>query len=260
MKSLRSESSSASPFPHRPPSPKYDDPSGFIELLRYDGCEAHPDVLEDHAEKNVQRTSKSKSRSPASITRSARRRSRRRGFSQLTPPDTGAGVVNPESDSVEFRSQGGANTTDDGDNGTLNLGVMCVECIGDTRADLLPNPRHDSVLVIAMRFSDDAALPHRRCADSSEKHRPAPNNDQKLCGGDEDVLDRTWGWGVEDGAPEDIDVHAFDDETELLRGFINTVRSLTRRHRRFRDPGFILGYLAGRGGAQHRVVAGDFQG
>ena len=162
VKSLKSESSSASPFPHRPPSPKYDDPSGFIELLRYDGCEAHPDELEDHAEKNVhQRISKSKSRSPASITRSARRRSRRRGFSQLTPPDTGAGVDStPNSDSVEFRSQGGANTTDDGENGTLNLGVMCVECIGDTRGDLLPNPRHDSVLVIAMRFSDNGGVTH----------------------------------------------------------------------------------------------------
>ena len=178
----RSENSSASPFPHRPPSPKYDDPSGFIELLRYDGCEAHPDVLEDHAEKNVQRTSKSKSRSPASITRSARRRSRRRGFSQLTPPDTGAGVDStPNSDSVEFRSQGGANMTDDGDNGTLNLGVMCVECIGDTRGDLLPNPRHDSVLVIAMRFSDDGGVTtHDVALILREKHRPTPNNDQEL--------------------------------------------------------------------------------
>ena len=54
----------------------------------------------------------------------------------------------PNSDSVEFRSQGGANANDDGDNGTLNLGVMCVECIGGTRGDLLPNPMHDPVLVI----------------------------------------------------------------------------------------------------------------
>lgn len=246
----RSESSSASPFPHRPPSPKYDDPSGFIELLRYDGCEAHPDVLEDHAEKNVQRTSKSKSRSPASITRSARRRSRRRGFSQLTPPDTGAGVDStPNSDSVEFRSQGGANTTDDGDNGTLNLGVMCVECIGDTRGDLLPNPRHDSVLVIAMRFSDDGGVTtHVVALILRERHQTTPNKDQEVRGDeDEDVLDRTWGWGVEDGSPEDIDVHAFDDETELLRGFINTVRSFDPDViAGFEIQGSSLGYLAER--------------
>ena len=154
--------------------------------------------------------------------------------------------------------------TDDGDNGTLNLGVMCVECIGDTRGDLLPNPRHDSVLVIAMRFSDDGGVTtHDVALILREKHRPTPNNDQELRGEeDEDVLDRTWGWGVEDGAPEDIDVHAFDDETELLRGFINTVRSF--------DPDVIAGFeiqgsslgcpRGASGGAQHRVVAGDFQG
>ena len=182
----RGRSSSASPFPQRPPSPKYDDPSGFIELLRYDGCEAHPDdnESENHEEKNGQRTSKSKLRSPASITRSARRRSRRRGFSQLTPPDTGAGVDStPNSDSVEFRSQGGANANanDDGDNGTLNLGVMCVECIGGTRGDLLPNPRHDPVLVIGVRFSDDGGATTQDVAlILRDKHRPAAaSNDRE---------------------------------------------------------------------------------
>ena len=235
----RGRSSSASPFPQRPPSPKYDDPSGFIELLRYDGCEAHRDDDEDHEEKNGQRT-KSKSRSPASITRSARRRSRRRGFSQLTPPDTGAGVDStPNSDSVEFRSQGGANANDDGDNGTLNLGVMCVECIGGTRGDLLPNPRHDPVLVIGVRFSDDGGATTQDVAlILRDKHRPAAASNGREAPPaeeeDEDVLDRTWGWGVEDGAPEDVDVHAFDDETALIRGFINTVRSF--------DPDVIAGF------------------
>ena len=124
-----------------------------------------------------------------------------------------------------------------------------MECIGDTRGDLLPNPRHDSVLVIAMRFSDDGGVTtHDVALILREKHQPTPNNDREVRGEeDEDVLDRTWGWGVEDGAPEDIDVHAFDDETELLRGFINTVRSFDPDViAGFEIQGSSLGYLAER--------------
>ena len=63
-------------------------------------------------------------------------------------------------------------------------------------------------------------------------------------------VEEAWSWGVEDAVPGDVEVHAFDDELALIRGFIATVRALDPDVLvGFEMQGESLGWLAERAGA-----------
>ena len=154
----------------RPPSPKYEEQNGYLEHLRFHGCEAH-DKEGDDAEASVipsrARASAasaffargktqtppsdanarvgpfSLSKPPSSVKRPRPRagfryRADRPGASQVTQPTDAAGST-PRSDSFGFASDGakdffGKGRTDVAGAPVPPMGVLCVETIGGREA------------------------------------------------------------------------------------------------------------------------------
>jgi hypothetical protein len=69
-------------------------------------------------------------------------------------------------------------------------------------------------------------------------HRARGGGDRGGVGPDADAdeaVDAAWAWGVEDAAPgDDVEVHCFNSEPALLRGFVATLRAI--------DPDVLVGF------------------
>ena len=301
----------------RPSSPKYDEPDGYLDHLRWHGCEAHATPSDrrtrsderarsdertksderarsDKRTKSDERTKSDKwtpsnvqSRPRFAPRSGERRRSRKppRGASQFTPPSL-AGATTPDSESVGFKSQGdGCAAAAARGSDVPPLGLLCVEMIGGTRGNLLPDPKYDAALVVGLCFTDDGGETHTRVALALRTERnertskiapeaetapmerdanppdamdataaaagtPLEDEDAAAAADAAARVEEAWSWGVEDAVPGDVEVHAFDDELALIRGFIATVRALDPDVLvGFEMQGESLGWLAERAGA-----------
>ena len=87
--------------------------------------------------------------------------------------------------------------------------------------------------------------------DRRRRRRAAPRGRDAAAAADAAArVEEAWSWGVEDAVPGDVEVHAFDDELALIRGFIATVRALDPDVLvGFEMQGESLGWLAERAGA-----------
>ena len=267
----------------RPPSPKYEEQNGYLEHLRFHGCEAHegddaeafviPSRARAAAARGKTQTPPSDANAhvgpfsrvgsappPSSVKRPRPRagfryRADRPGASQVTQPTDEAGST-PRSDSFGFASDkkakdvSGAGRTDDAfararvaGAPVPPMGVLCVETIGGTRGELLPDPQHDPILTIGLCFSADGGATRRRLALSLTRRGRVNNGDgengvrSETSEDDSDENDDdepSWVWGPEHAVPGDVECHAFDDERALLRGFIATVLAL--------DPDVLIGF------------------
>ena len=267
-KSSRSVASDAGPGDvfetdpaERPPSPKYEEQNGYLEHLRFHGCEAHVNDAETDRLRSSVRDGDTPSRPVARPRASAavaipssakpppprggfRRRVQRLGASQVTQP-TDAAHSTPRSDSVGMASERGAGGVPGGRARVAGapvppMGVLCVETIGGTRGELLPDPNRDPVLTVGLCFSADGGATRRRLAlalTRRGRRGGAEDGEGEAFESESESESEeapAWAWGPEHAVPGDVECHAFDDERALLRGFAATVLAL--------DPDVLVGF------------------
>ena len=96
----------------------------------------------------------------------------------------------------------------------------------------------------------DANPPDAMDATAAAAGTPLEDEDAAAAADAAARVEEAWSWGVEDAVPGDVEVHAFDDELALIRGFIATVRALDPDVLvGFEMQGESLGWLAERAGA-----------
>ena len=264
----------------RPQSPKYEEPVGYLDGLRYHGDEVHndnrvafenPPNAEGTPNARIGATptpnvapdstrSGSSARPPFRRTRWSKQR--RSGASQITAP-TDAHHSTPASSDVGFVAEKGEDDKSSGGAGAPvpPMGVLCVEVIGDTRGDLLPDPKYDRVLCVGFCFSHDNGASRRTIAlalrrddqtncDPPQKEYVSPETTSQTPTTPVfvEVDPEPWIFGDELGVPGDVETHVFSDENALLRGFVNTVNAFDPDVLvGFEIQGESLGYLVDRG-------------